>query len=193
MLSDGYPLVQVAEFIQDECGEYVDIQRESLVTILSDYRKATSTGDTAATNAPRAYLEVAREMKKGVKIVDELEELFSIQKARIMHFAEMEESAGTMSKGLGREIDAARLLLDELHRVRLDLGVDERHIGTLTIKAEAIAATEERYGQRIANVMRDPEKRRRVLTLLEAALRETPELEAPDVIEGEAEVVEEVG
>lgn len=178
MLSDGYQPAQVADYIQDDCGEYADAQRQTLAKLLGQYRKdiLLSTGEAAATNAPGAYLKAAREMTDGVKIEKELEDLFRTQRARINYFAELEESSGLPLKGMSREIDAARLLLDEIHRVRLDLGVDERHIGTLTIKAEAIAACEERYGARIADVMRNPEKRRRVLAFMEAALRQPPEL-----------------
>jgi len=194
MLSDGYQPAQVADYIQDDCGEYSDIGRESLAKLLGQYRKDVlmSRGESAAIHAPNAYLQAARDMTEGVKIEKELEALYRTQKARIDHFAEIEEQSGVPFKAMSREVDTARLLLDEIHRVRLDLGVDERQIGTLTIKAEAIAACEDRYGERIASVMRDPEKRRRVLTMLEAVLRRPGEMVAGDVIESEA-VESEVG
>ena len=194
MLGDGYQPTQVADYIQDDCGEYGDSQRDTLSKLLGQYRKEMiSKGEGAATHAPRAYLQAAREMTDGVKIEKELETLFRTQKARIDHFADLEEASGIPLKGMSKEIDTARLLLDEIHRVRMDLGVDERHIGTLTIKAEAIAACEERYGDRIASVMRDPEKRRRVLNFLEIVLRDSPPALPGEVIEAEATPESEVG
>ena len=191
MIRDGYQLSQIAEYIQVQAGEYQDVTRDSLAEILSRYRSELPPAEIVAVNRSRNFLDAAKSVKEGVKVLDEMEYLYRVQKNRIEYFVSQEEDTGIMSKSMSREIDAARVLVDRIHTIRMDLGMDERHLGTLTIQAEAIAAAEERYGGRVADVLRDPEKRRRVLTVLEAIISERKSLESGEVIE--AEVVSNAG
>ena len=193
MIRDGYPLAQIAEFIQVENGEYTEVQRDSLADLLGKYRDSLPPADVAAISHSRSFIESAKKVQDGVKVLDELEYLFRLQKIRIEHFVGKEEETGVMSKAMSREVDSARMLVDKIHTVRLDLGMDERHLGTLTIQAEAIAAAEERYGGRVAEILRDPEKRRRVLTVLEAVATQRQSLPAESQEVIEAEVVTDAG
>ena len=190
MIRDGYALSQIADYIQTEEGEYTDVQRDSLVDVLSKYKASLPPAEVVAINDSRSFLESARAVKEGVNVLEEMEYLFRVQKGRVEFQVKREEQTGVMSKSVGRDIDAARLLLDRIHQVRMDLGMDERHLGILTIQAEAIAAAEERYGGRVAEVLRNPEKRRKVLSALEASVHERTE---PTVIDAEAEVVSDAG
>lgn len=191
MIRDGYQISQIAEYIQVEAGEYTDVTRESLANILSKYKADLPPAEIASINRSRNFLDAARNVQEGVKVLDELEYLYRVQKNRIEYFVGQEEDNGVMSRSMSREIDAARLLVEKIHTVRMDLGMDERHLGTLTIQAEAIAAAEERYGDRVAAVLRHPEKRRRVLTAMEIMISERKSL--PRVIESEGEVVDDAG
>jgi hypothetical protein len=191
MIRDGYALTQVAEFIQVESGEYTDVQRDSLSELLRNYRSSLPPAEIVSIHQSRNFLDAARNLKDGVKVLDELEYLYRLQKLRIEHFVGKEEETGVMTKAMSREMDSARMLVDKIHTVRLDLGMDERHLGTLTIQAEAIAAAEERYGGRVAEVLRNPEKRRRVLTVLEAVTSKRQLQSGEEVIQ--AEVVSDAG
>lgn len=188
MIEDGYPLAQIAEFIQVENGEYTDVNRNSLQETLRRYRDTVPLGQKVAEKHPKTYLDAARKFEKGVNILDEYEYLFRIQKSRIDRFVDSEAEDGEMLKNMSREFDTAGNLLQKIHQARMDLGLDERHIGTLTIQAEATAAAEERYGGKIAEILRDPEKRRKLVSLVEImGTRRPEELPQGHVIETTAE------
>jgi len=181
MIKDGYSLPQIADYIQKEAREYVDVTRASLVKVLEIYKRDGVPAEEIAKREPKRYLELARQVSDSVNVLKELEGMFRIQKARIERFVEEEEDSGTMKPNISREFDAVRGLLDRIHQVRMDTGLDERHLGTLKLQAEAVMVAEERYGTATAEVLKDPERRRKILAIFEQAMK----VKALPVVDGE--------
>lgn len=188
MIKDGYQLTKIATFIQKEQGEATDITYQSLVDALERFKRDEIPMEAIARREPKRYLEIARQATDAVNVLKELEGLFRVQKARIERFTE-EEEEGALRPNISREFEAAKAILDEIHKVRMDTGLDERHLGTLKLQAEAALVAEERYGTVTAEVLKDPEKRRKIMAIFEQAIR----IKALPVIEGEATSKVETG
>lgn len=171
MILDGYPLPQIATYIQQEAGEYKDVTHPTLVNALERFKLDEVPAEAMVRKDPKRYLEAVKQIKDSVNVLNELEGMFRIQKARIEKFCEDEEESQVMKPNISREFDAARNILDEIHSVRMDSGMDERHLGTLKLQAEATIVAEERYGSDVAEVLKDPERRRKILAIFESALR----------------------
>jgi hypothetical protein len=168
MVRDGRGLTEIVEFIKST-GEYDGVTDSALRSIVSSYRSSLSPGELVSLLLPRQFLAMVDEWNDKVSALNELERLYMIQAGRIEKFVQKEETLKfpMPMKGVAREIDVGRQILVDIEKLRLDMGIDERNLGKLTLQAEVVDAAETKFGQKIARVVANPESRRKVLTIFD--------------------------
>lgn len=177
-LLGGMPLVEIARFIQEDAQEYRDISRSHLEDLLSDFRGEMPKTELLSVRMPEAMVKAKEALDQGVNELAELGTLYRLQHERILLDVAHEKKIGKMFKTTGPEIFIAMRILKNMAQLKMDLGIDQRHLGKLevkedrtetkTIRAELVA----RYGKdEIAKVMSDPTSRRKVLMLAERVMK----------------------
>lgn len=163
----GFPVSDIVRFIQQENGEYVDVEPASLSALLVDYRKSLPLGPsihkTSSGYCGKALVEVQEKLDE----LGELNRLYSVQMERLEIDLKNEKTIKKLLPTTAREIEVARHILETSAQLKMDLGVDERHLGSLDVNADISAAVEKRYGGATAKVMANPESRRKILGVLE--------------------------
>jgi hypothetical protein len=66
-----------------------------------------------------------------------------------------------------QEVRAARDILAEISKIKMDLGLKDRHLGTLDIDAQVTADVTARYPPAITKIVENPESRRKLLGIAE--------------------------
>ena len=174
----GWPLAQVARFIQEERKEYPSISRNGLEQQLASFRKTMPPGDLVQKRFPDVYDEAKKKFEDSVNVLEELEELYRIQMHRIGVDFATEKGIKKLMPSMTAEIREARQLLEAIANLKLDLGILNRapkesnvHVhGELeaTVSGEVLA----QFGdEAIQNVLKDPESRRKVAGTLERILK----------------------
>lgn len=128
----GVSVETVAEWLQEDMFQQVDIQRESLVRKLFRFKASLPPGDLAKVEP--LYIQTAIEkMKRGVKELDELEKLYLLQLQRISRDANTEEKIGKLFKGTANEIKLAVDILRDMVALKQDLGILSKAADSLNV------------------------------------------------------------
>lgn len=166
----GWPISEVARFIQDDQQEYSNVTRNSLVTILHEYRKSIPPADLLRSTVPGAVMNAVKQVEEGVDEIESLEKLFRLQMERIGIDHTIEKNAKKLFPSMTQEIKAAKEILGELAQLKMDLGLANRHLGKLDVETTATQVSL-RYGnENVAKVLADPESRQRLLGLLKGVV-----------------------
>jgi predicted RNase H-like nuclease (RuvC/YqgF family) len=75
-VKNGYPLSDIARYIQEERGEYKEAKSTSVVGLLNEYRNSLSAADVVSNNMPSTFLESEKKLKKTLNELEELEKLY---------------------------------------------------------------------------------------------------------------------
>lgn len=162
----GWPLPEVAKVIQQVKHELLDMQELSVVYALQEYRKALPATALVAHTMPPTIAKAAQQVREGLNVLDELTGLYDIQMARIRIDHEHEKKHNKLMASMTKEIGEARDILESIQKVKMDLGLDERHLGTLSIEANGVI--EGRYGKdSVRRVLESPASRQKLLGLME--------------------------
>lgn len=121
----GVPCENVAEWIQDDQNEYTDIKRDSLVRQLYRYKEAMPPA-LLDHPEPLHIRKKIENLKRGVNEADELEKLYLLQLTRISRTVENEDKMNFLLKETRKEIDVARMLLLDLAKLKIEIGVYNR-------------------------------------------------------------------
>ena len=169
MICTGWPLSEVAKFIQKNRKEYTDIEEISLVWILNAYRKSLPPTDLVAPTMGPTFEKAAQKVRDGLDVLAEMEKLYGIQMKRIEIDHAIELKVKKLFPTMTQEVKAARELLESYQRIKQDLGLDERHLGTLTVSTDEVAT---RYGKPgVRKALENPQSRRKLLSLAERFVR----------------------
>lgn len=174
----GFSLPDVAQFIQEEKHEYLDVTRSSLITMLSRYRREMPPLQILESMAPSHVKHAMERFKKGEKELDRLEMLYEFQLRRleIGHATEI-----MMNKLIPRvtfEVEQTLKIITRMHGVKMDLGVGGgRNLGTLRINDEMLDKIEEEDGPEVRAAMSNPESRFKVLSLVQELRKRSAEKE----------------
>lgn len=165
----GWPLTQIADYIQQDCGEYTDVARESLVKVLTNYRNSIAKTKLLATRMPEKVQELAQEAEEAVDEVKELARLYNIQMARIEREAKLEENIGKLFKTLGQEVFYAMKLLQTSAGIKMDYGLTDakpKDAGD-TYNILSVDMSKKYGSEAVQKVLEDPTSRRKVLSMVE--------------------------
>lgn len=168
----GWPVTEVARFIQEESGEYTDVTFDSLCETLSRYYATIPAAEKGTGVNSLVARKAAKALSDGLDEVEELKKLYEIQLERIEIDFQHEKNMNKLLPTTWKEIQVAMKLANQSAQLKMDLGLVKRQIGQLDVSAgqHALEAGE-RYGREsVGKVMADPEARRRVLGLAEKLL-----------------------
>jgi len=170
MLITGWPLAEVAKFIQKQHGEYTDIEEIALIFVLQQYRKSLPPAALLSQTLVPTFAKAAESVRQGLNVLDELTALYQIQMKRIGIDHENEKHIKKLIPTMTQEIREARSILESMQKLKLDLGLDERHLGT--IQLAGVADVSARYGKpSVAKVLADPNATRRLVDLADKLLQ----------------------
>jgi hypothetical protein len=188
-LCDGWSLPEVARFVHEDCKEGLDVSQEALIHRLHLYRTHLPPADLAARTMSPNAIEAARKLASGIDEVAEMEKLYLLQMERIGIDLAVEKKFKILRPSMTQEIRTAREILSAVADLKMDLGLHNRHIGTVGIDAHLTAHVEGNHqNSRVAAILTDPEKRRKLLGVASELMKRA----GRDVIEaqGEAQVEE---
>lgn len=185
----GYPIPEVARYVQEEEGEYTDIRRDSLCDELQRYRaQAICPADLIAPRLPHVVIKANKEFSERLEDLRRLERMYELAIYRIDLAHGQERRTGVINPDVDRHMKGMVDLIRQMHEIKMDLGLTgSRDLGTLTVSPERLAEIRERYGENAAAAFADPVQRAQVLGLLKRVLRLSGR---PDIIDIEAEPVE---
>lgn len=167
MITTGWPLAEIAKYIQGTKKEYKDVEELSLIYILQAYRRSLP-ASTLVKRLPRAFEKASQEVRDGLDVLAELSKLFEIQMERVGIDHALEKAAKKLIPSMTQEVREARSILTDIQKMKMDLGLDERHLGTLQLDSGASEEVQTRYGKSsVRRVLEDPTSSRKVLSLVE--------------------------
>jgi hypothetical protein len=202
----GWPLPEVARFIQEDNDEYTDVTRDGLVVVLKEYRQSIPPAQLIAPRMPPVFKKAAEEVREGLDELKELEELYRKQMKRIEIDMQTESKINKLLPTMTQEMRVAGELLGRIADLKMDLGLSQRHLGTMNLDGKLTAEIAGRFGsEAVAQVAQNPESRRKVLGLAERLLQlaakkkqegdpefqDAPEQQEIDLVEGGEEEPEE--
>ena len=169
MVVSGWPLTEIAQYIQKQRSEYLDVTESTLLWTLTSYRKDLPPGELLAKTMPSSFKKAADKVRKGLDELAELEALYELQMKRINIDFKTEQKINKLMPTMTYEIRAAKDILKDMSQLKMDLGLDERHIGKLDLNTgpmpEELVA---KYGREsVGKVLGNPESRRKLLALVE--------------------------
>jgi hypothetical protein len=168
MLVSGWPVAEVAQYVQKQRGEYIDVTEQTLVWTLTTYRKDLPPGELVARTMPGTFKKAAERVRKGLDELAEMEKLYELQMLRINIDLATEKKINKLIPTMTNEIKTAKDILVGMAQLKMDLGVDERHLGKLDIDAKIPDEAIAKYGRAsVGKVLNNPESRRKLLSLVE--------------------------
>lgn len=187
---DGCDSASLAKYIQEEEQEYLDASRASVVSALNYYRSTLPPGELVSKKLPGAFNEAVKKLNKSVDEVKELEWLTRFQKRRLRIDGDTEKKINKLLPSMTQEVRAHVEVLRTLASVKMDLGLNKRHLGSLEVDAKLVAEVTERYGTaNVAKVLQNSESRQKVMGVAERFLalahREAQETSVEAEVEGD--------
>jgi len=174
----GWPLAQVARFVQEERREYTAISCHGLEQQLAEFRKEMPPGDLVQKRFPEVFDEAKKKVEEGIDELVELEELYRIQMHRVGVDFATEKGIGKLMPSMTGEIREARNILKDMADLKLEMGVLGRaprgvdvNVG-VEVEATLSESVLAKFGDgAVAKVLEDPESRRKVMGVMERFLR----------------------
>lgn len=175
-ICDGWPLTELARYIQEDQKEYTEISRQGLVSTLTDFRSSLPPGELIKKRMPMAFVEAHKEVNEAVDEVKELEELYRIQLKRIHIDHALENKIGKLLQSMTPEIREARQLLETMANLKMEMGLHDRAPQKHEVNVEVDEVLESDLGQHFGNasvkkVLNSPESRHRVMGTVERFLK----------------------
>lgn len=167
----GEGATAIAKFIQEDAGEYLDATRASVVSALNYYRSTLPPGELVAKQLPEEFKAAVKKLNKTVDEVKELEWLTRFQKRRLKIDGAVESNIKKLLPTMTQEVRAHVEVLRTLASVKMDLGLNKRHLGSLEVDATLVADVVGRYGSStVAKVLQSAESRQKVMGAAERFL-----------------------
>ena len=188
MLLAGHSCPKVAEWIQEEQKEMEDASREGIVTLLRRYRESFSDAEMIKDRMPQVFEEAKARVHESLDELAELEDLYRIQKERLMIDVKLERTFNKLLPSNTQEIRAAREILSTIAELKMDLGLHDRKLGTVDVDAKIEATLIARHGDsKLAKTLANPQQRQRLLGLAKQLAKKA----SSPVIDVEGEVSDE--
>jgi|WetSurMetagenome_2_1015567.scaffolds.fasta_scaffold11994_6 hypothetical protein len=178
-LCAGWSMPELARFIQEERQEYLDVTRSGLAQQLADFRKTVPAGHLVQKRFPEVFDKAKARVEAGLNELEELEELYRVQKARIDIDYNTEKSIKKLMPSMTGEIREARQLLESMATLKMDMGIITRAQKTgpgVNVSVEVEAKLHEEVSAQFGSpevkaVLESPESRRRVMGVVERFMK----------------------
>lgn len=170
-LVQGHPLKTTARWIQEERNEATDIRFENLVYLLQTYRESIPLAERVKPLS-LGMEKAAQELAASMDELEELQSLYKIQMERINIDFQTEKNIKKLLPTMSQEIRTAREILSASAQLKMDLGLNERHLGTVDVETTLLKDVSEKYADSpaVSKVLDNGESRRKVLSLAERLL-----------------------
>lgn len=170
MLMEGQSSIIVAQFVHSK-GELTNISSDSLEAMLRNYRLSIPPAQRAGP-LNKTFEHAAKQVVEGLDELAELQRLYRIQMDRIEIDFQTEKNIKKLLPTMSQEIRTAREILSSAAQLKMDLGVNERHLGKVDVETTVLADVAQKYADSpaVAKVMDSGESRRKVLGLAEKLL-----------------------
>lgn len=168
---EGWPSMAVARFIQEDCGEALNVSTEVVAGWVTRYRNSLPPAELATPVLPKVMFDKAQELVEGLDELEELHKLYKIQIDRVKLGYEKEKTIGVLMPTMANEIRQAKDILNTSAQLKMDLGIDDRHIGKIDVEGQIKADLGEAFeSAALQAVLSDPESRYRVLNAAQKLL-----------------------
>lgn len=172
MILAGFPISAVADFIQRDSREYVDVKRTSLIQMLSRYRETLKEDDLVSRTLPRVFVEARDKFSNKLEDLQRLDALYNMSEYRVRVAHGAERLTGNVNPQVDRMTREQREIIRQMHTIRMELGLSgSRDLGTITVSAEKLEMIKEKYGDGAARAFANPVSRNRVLAAFSAINR----------------------
>lgn len=188
----GYPCPDVARYIQEEEGEYLDVDRKSLSRMLLRYvSEEVSEADLISPRLPHLIIKASKEFGDRMEDLRRLERTYEVALYRLDLAHGRERRTGEIDAGVDKQMKVLIDLVAQMHAIKMDLGLTgSRDLGTLTVSAERLTEIRERYGENAARAFADPVQRAQVLGLLKRVMRLSGREDVIDIPKDPGDAVE---
>lgn len=178
MMRYGYTRKRIAQYIQEEQGEYDDVTQDSLIRMLNRFTKEEfhryeqSVDKTLPPQEklPAETEEQALERKEKaekINVIDEYSSLYRLQKDRIDRAVKRErKSQGLLMKEIGKEIRIAAEILNDLGQYQQDVGILPRQAQKIDVNVGPKRPPTESDSSAAEKIADNPSRRGRILEFL---------------------------
>lgn len=177
-ICQGWPITEVARWVQEDQEEYTHVTRNALVMALRSYRQAIPAAEKVGKRLPKDFAEAKQELEDTIDEVRELEELYRLQMDRIKIDYEKEQQISKLFPSMTSEIKEARALLESMIAAKQAVGVYSQTPQEHNLNVEVGVEIEGRLAedlntasQNVKAVMENPESRRKVTGVVDRFLR----------------------
>ena len=169
----GWATPELAKMIQDEYDELQHISEAYLRKLIDTVRSEIPPAELAMTSQnPVVARNAQKKLATGLNELEEIEKLYAMQMGRIEIDVVTERKINKLFPTTGREVFVAAKLLKQSSDLKAELGIYKKQLGTMEITAQGAIDIGQRYSNDgIAKVLTDPDKRRRVMSMVETLAR----------------------
>lgn len=171
LVEEGMPLKTAARWVQEERNELTSMSFETAVKALHEYRASIPAAQRAKP-LNKMFQNAVDEVREGLDELQEMTRLYKVQMQRIEIDFQTEKNIRKLLPTMSQEIRTAREILSASAQLKMDLGINERHLGTMDVETTLLADVAEKYADSpaVAKVLDDGDSRRKVLGLAERLL-----------------------
>ena len=168
----GHSALKIAEFIQEERKEYLEISRESLKRAINKFVSKSGVRYIKS-QAPSSHVNLKNSIPEFIDPAEMYQVLIAVQTERMLMAHKKELEDGKVNEQGNKQIDLLNKVLKNLSDVDIDRRKIKEMVGSRgreflidsmdMIKEQYV----ERWGEQTTKIMFNPESRRRVLNALE--------------------------
>ena len=189
----GWASTDLTKFVQEENEELTHLSAGYVKSMIDKYRNSIPPAELLLTVQNNAVVSRNATMKisNGLEELAELNKLYDLQMERINIDVTSEKKVGKLFKETGREIFYAMKILKQSSDLKMDLGIAKRQLGEVSINGQAAVQIGDRYNDGIGKVMADPDRRRKVLGMVETlmALTAKASIDVAEIVRNAGEFV----
>jgi hypothetical protein len=190
----GYEFLK---FIRD-IEFYLKVSNTFLSIAVSSYIATIPPTELIERKLPGRFVDAIKRMNSALDEIDELQNLYDIQKERLEIDFGNEKKMKKLFKTTGNEVFIASKILELSAQLKMDMGLIKRQIGEIDINSRN-ASIVKHYSEypELETLFKDPKKRERILTVLNKlqAVGLSPETIAKQLVvsQEEGQVVKQKG
>ena len=175
-IRQGWPMTEVARYIQEDRQEYTDVSSAALIAILGDFRKTIPPGELVAKRMPDVMVEAKERIEEALDEVEELEKLYRMQMDRVSMEVATEKKINKLLPSMNSEIKEARQILESIATLKMEMGIKTRapvqHNVDVEVHERLGADLTQKFGSAAAaKVLESAESRRKVSGIVERFLK----------------------